>query len=68
MNDDDLLASARRWVEEVEAAYADGGYAAGDGPSPPLDEVIWLLAEVDRLRAESTVVYECDTCRRREET
>jgi hypothetical protein len=47
----DLERSARAWVAEVEAAYADGGYAAGDGPRPPLDEMAWLLAERDHLRA-----------------
>ena len=41
----ELLAKAEAWIAEVEDAYRDGGYAHGDGPTPPLDEMIWLLAE-----------------------
>lgn len=41
----DLLAKAEAWVAEVSAAYDDGGYASGDGPTAPLDEMEWLIAE-----------------------
>lgn len=40
----------RRWATEVEEAYGDGGYATGDGPVAPLDEVLAVLAENERLR------------------
>ena len=46
----DLEQSARDWLDEVTAAYADGGYASGDGPAAPVEEVEYLLAEVERLR------------------
>lgn len=54
-----LVESATKWAAEVRAAYADGGYAAGDGPSAPLDEVSYLLdfrrealAKIDRLHRQ----------------
>lgn len=43
------LTELRKWAEEVNAAYADGGYAAGDGPNPPDPDVILEL--VDALEA-----------------
>lgn len=48
---EDATERLRAWATEVEAAYADGGYAAGDGPTVPLDEVLAVLAENERLRA-----------------
>jgi len=49
---EEQLDAAQRWVDEVERAYADGGYAAGDGPPAPLDEMVALLAENKRLREQ----------------
>ena len=46
------LDAAQRWVNEVQRAYEEGGYAAGDGPSAPLEEMVALLAEVRALRAD----------------
>lgn len=59
---DDLFASAVSWVAEVNAAYADGGYAAGDGPNPPLDEMEWLLDEYRRLHAQTEDGCVVDSC------
>lgn len=54
----DGMTEPQDWIEEatlierieaqcaqVEAAYNDGGYAAGDGPDFMLDEVQWLLGQ-----------------------
>lgn len=43
----DMESRARAWVEQVEDAYTEGGYAAVDGPSAPLEEMRWLLAVND---------------------
>lgn len=40
---------ARELVAHVQGVYDDGGYAAGDSPPFPLDEMQWLLDEVARL-------------------
>lgn len=42
---------ARELVAHVQSVYDDGGYAAGDGEPFPLDEMQWLLDEVEALRA-----------------
>lgn len=47
---DDMVERATAWLAEVDAAYADGGYAAGDGPEPPVDEMYWLLEQRRVLR------------------
>lgn len=42
----DRIARIRKWAEEVNAAYADGGYAAGDGPNPPDPDDLLALCMV----------------------
>lgn len=52
----------RQWATEVEEAYADGGYASGDGPAAPLDEALAVLAENERLTSKLVALNVCVEC------
>jgi hypothetical protein len=52
---DNFLDAADRldtWANHVDNAYADGGYAAGDGPTPPdLDDIRLAVTALRRQGA-----------------